>query len=244
MKISKGMYIRTEDGYISKCIDIDSDNFAFFDKPVYKNFSDTFDSCYLNNIDIKKASFNLIDLIEVGDYVNGYLVIGKPYKFYDTQFISLDTSESWNWGKEEMPIKYIETIITKEQFNSMKYVVERDKQMNDETINFLNNIDFDNNAEVYEKLSSLFEENQELKKQLKELERHSTNAINKQIARGINLINQQKEFIEYLENEIMEIRAKWGNALSNISQLDVAMTVRAYEEVLLKYKEIIGGDNK
>ena len=55
--------------------------------------------------------------------------------------------------------------------------------------------------------------------------------------------NQQKEFIEYLENEIMEIRAKWGNALSNISQLDVAMTVRAYEEVLSKYKKIIGGDN-
>ena len=54
LEISKGMYIRTEDGYISKCIDIDSDNFAFFDKPVYKNFSDTFDSCYLSNIDIKK----------------------------------------------------------------------------------------------------------------------------------------------------------------------------------------------
>ena len=58
------------------------------------------------------------------------------------------------------------------------------------------------------------------------------------------LKNQQKEFIEYLENEIMEIRAKWGNALSNVSQLDVAMTVKAYEYILLKYKEIIGGDNK
>lgn len=57
-------------------------------------------------------------------------------------------------------------------------------------------------------------------------------------------LSQQKEFIKYLEDEIMEIRAKWGNALSNASQLDVAMTVRAYEDILSKYKEIIGGDNK
>lgn len=111
------MYIRTEDGYISKCIDIDSDNFAFFDKPVYKNFSDTFDSCYLNNIDIKKASFNIIDLIEVGDYVNGEKVtklidrkiyhenLNDPY--YDIYFENKD----------------IKSIVTKEQFNSIKYEV-------------------------------------------------------------------------------------------------------------------------
>lgn len=120
MEISKGMYIRTEDGYISKCIDIDSDNFAFFDKPVYKNFSDTFDSCYLNNIDIKKASFDIIDLIEVGDYVNGEKVtklidrkiyhenLNDPY--YDIYFENKD----------------IKSIVTKEQFNACKYVVERD----------------------------------------------------------------------------------------------------------------------
>ena len=77
------------------------------------------------------------------------------------------------------------------------------------------------------------------------------NFPHKEIAKNIKAIleenqelkNQQKEFIEYLENEIMEIRAKWGNALSNVSQLDVAMTVKAYEDILSKYKEIIGGDN-
>ena len=117
LEISKGMYIRTEDGYIGKCIDIDSDNFMFFDKPVYKNFSDTFDSCYLSNIDIKKASFNIIDLIEVGDYVNGEKVtklidrkiyhenLNDPY--YDIYFENKD----------------IKSIVTKEQFNSIKYEV-------------------------------------------------------------------------------------------------------------------------
>ena len=54
------------------------------------------------------------------------------------------------------------------------------------------------------------------------------------------LINQQKEFIEWLEKEIKETREKWGNALTNESLLDVAMTVAAYEEILSKYKEIIG----
>ena len=123
MEISKGMYIRFN-GFISKIGHINTskkgNTYVQFKQP-----NGLLAHTRIENID--KASFNIIDLIEVGDYVNGYLVIGKPYKFYDTQFISLDTSESWNWSKGEMPIKYIETIITKEQFNSMKYVVERDK---------------------------------------------------------------------------------------------------------------------
>lgn len=131
MEISKGMYIRTEDGYIGKCIDIDSDNFMFFDKPVYKNFSDTFDSCYLNNIDIKKASFNIIDLIEVGDYVNGNKVTKLGF---DKLLLHCKTiechQEDLSRGYEGVTFVYtnndITDIVTKEQFNSMKYVVERD----------------------------------------------------------------------------------------------------------------------
>ena len=127
MEISKGMYIRFKDNkgiqYIGKLININEYREPCFKYAIEVNWYD--DYIFIGDDDILKVSFNIIDLIEVGDYVNGYLVIGKPYKFYDTQFISLDTSESWNWSKGEMPIKYIETIITKEQFNSMKYVVER-----------------------------------------------------------------------------------------------------------------------
>ena len=132
MKINKGMYIRTEDGYISKCIDIDSDNFMFFDKPVYKNFSDTFDSCYLSNINIKKASFNIIDLIEVGDYVNGNKVTKLGF---DKLLLHCKTiechQENLSRGYEGVTFVYtnndIKYVVTKEQFDSMKYVVERDK---------------------------------------------------------------------------------------------------------------------
>ena len=134
MEISKGMYIRTEDGYIGKCIDIDSDNFMFFDKPVYKNFSDTFYSCYLSNIDIKKASFNIIDLIKDGDYANGYPVV-QIMDCYEND-TKRDLGRTIYIDKPCAGVKIgwtpllngnIKDVVTKEQFNSMKYVVERDK---------------------------------------------------------------------------------------------------------------------
>ena len=86
----------------------------------------------------------------------------------------------------------------------------------------------------------LRKENQKLKKQLEEQD--YTVIPNSDIKPTLDKYkNQQKEFIKYLEDEIMEVRAKWGNALSNVSQLNVAMTVKAYEDILSKYKEIIGG---
>lgn len=140
LEISKGMYIRTEDGYIGKCIDIDSDNFMFFDKPVYKNFSDTFYSCYLSNIDIKKASFNIIDLIEYMDL----LEIESPVKLYgENKTVALfnpvrcDGFTEFEDGTHCIILNLdylvdvknlkIKSVLTKEQFNSCKYVVERDK---------------------------------------------------------------------------------------------------------------------
>ena len=74
------------------------------------------------------------------------------------------------------------------------------------------------------------EEIRELKKQLNDLEKQSAEAINKHVARGIELVNQQKEFIEYLE-EMLD------------SDDDNFSVVRV-RDVLSKYKEIIGGDNK
>lgn len=87
-------------------------------------------------------------------------------------------------------------------------------------------------------IDDLFIENQELKKHLKELEEHSANAINKQVARGINLINQQKEFIEYLEDYIDVLK----DQQDGIEGLDIAEehVLMNLEEVLSKYKEISG----
>ena len=78
--------------------------------------------------DIIKASYNIINLIEVGDYVNGSKVI-------DISIIGKD-KEKWVWVEqmEDTDNKYgddyvgynneqIKSIVTKEQFEQMAYKV-------------------------------------------------------------------------------------------------------------------------
>lgn len=84
--------------------------------------------CYIYEEDIVKSAnpnkrHGIIDLIEVGDYVNGYQVIEKPYIYHNIQFVSVDTQDSWSWGKGEMPIENIKSIVTKEQFENISYKV-------------------------------------------------------------------------------------------------------------------------
>ena len=60
---------------------------------------------------IIKSSSNIIDLIEVGDYVNGYYVINKPFN----QRIHTEFDDFFE--------EDIKSIVTKEQFESMEYKV-------------------------------------------------------------------------------------------------------------------------
>ena len=110
----------------------------------------------------------------------------------------------------------------------------------------------------YSKTYELQQENRELKKQLEELKQTNkvlseeltkdkilkqdclTTCCGMPIGDIPKLINQQKEFIEYLENEIKNIQIKWENKLTENGYIDIAMTVRAYQIILQKYKEIIG----
>ena len=62
--------------------------------------------------DIIKSSPNIIDLIEVGDYVNGYEVTSKD------QFLGFGNHD-WYMTNDE-----IKSIVTKEQFESMEYRIE------------------------------------------------------------------------------------------------------------------------
>ena len=64
--------------------------------------------------DIIKLSPNIIDLIEVGDYVNGYIVKAKDEKEGKVYFDYLKKSYPAN----------IESVVTKEQFESMKYEIK------------------------------------------------------------------------------------------------------------------------
>ena len=66
--------------------------------------------------DVVKASENIIDLIEVGDYVNGERV----------NDVNLGNRNYVFCGLHRIYANEIKSIITKEQFESMKYVIKEE----------------------------------------------------------------------------------------------------------------------
>jgi hypothetical protein len=127
MELKPNMYIRTKGGKIAKYrgyeIDEDGCKLHNFDNEVYW-FYEYWDDCVCEE-DFKelleecvvKASNNIIDLIEVGDYVNGCKVkcisgyIELDCFGYSEYFIELDEVEK------------IKTIVTKEMYESMEYKI-------------------------------------------------------------------------------------------------------------------------
>lgn len=104
-----GDYVRTKDGRISKIASIDSNSLYSLEDYNYKYKQDW----------LVKSSPNIIDLIEVGDYVNGKKVIDKwEEPDWYGYFIKLE-------GEETVPtIRKIKSIVTKEQFSQMEYRIE------------------------------------------------------------------------------------------------------------------------
>lgn len=83
-------------------------------------------NCGLDEKDILKASYNIIDLIEVGDYVNGTKVTSISGTRYDKSDLHCycDYCQNEKTGKWLMiPAKDIKSIVTKEQMKAMEYKV-------------------------------------------------------------------------------------------------------------------------
>lgn len=72
---------------------------------------------------IIKASYNIIDLIEVGDYVNGYKVLNVLDFNDNSKMLSLEKIYDSKITNED-----IKSIVTKEQFEQMVYKVGDDKK--------------------------------------------------------------------------------------------------------------------
>ena len=117
MKLEVGMYVRTKSGYIYKLgyynkeekrwICIEENDWY----PVYEN-------------SVVKASHNIIDLIEEGDYVNGFQVIEiKQHLHNDIEIVLSNGKFEWAFSKNESDYD-IKSIVTKEQFESMSYKVK------------------------------------------------------------------------------------------------------------------------
>ena len=115
-KIELGEYVRTKDGEIHKVIKIIEDD---GDWDYY---------CCGNNVgyfamDIANHSKKLIDLIEVGDFVNGYRVISVDYDVTNdtTECIELDLNSNYQYNF--ISIRQIQTILTKEIYMANCYKV-------------------------------------------------------------------------------------------------------------------------
>ena len=111
-KLEVGMYVRTKDGFIDEVI-IEYQGYCNNPNCKCKHVSCKYN--YYDEENIVKASRNIIDLIEEGDYVNGYYV-----EDIKETFVNVATGSNYF----QTPTIYeenITSIVTKEQFLNIAY---------------------------------------------------------------------------------------------------------------------------
>lgn len=136
MKLEEGMYVRTKKGMMAKIISKE-DVSGSLHKEEIVFILDNGNRLALNSRKVIKARYNIIDLIEEGDYVNGYKIdyinskcetpflrSNQPYRVDNTLYSTLiekgkDYNQPLHFYNED-----IKSIVTKEQFESMKYEVK------------------------------------------------------------------------------------------------------------------------
>ena len=110
MEIKVGEYVRTRAGHFYKITRIDENGLIYWNK-IQCGWSME----QLKDI-VAKHSKNIIDLVEVGDYVNGLRV----------EFITNEAIFTSGLAHGIL-FEDIRTIVTKEQIASIEYKVEEDK---------------------------------------------------------------------------------------------------------------------
>ena len=116
MKLEVGQFARLKSGYICKIININ-----YFREPSMKY---GVEANYLNDImfigddDVVKASYNIIDILEVGDYVNGNPVCIIKEDEHNRKWIYTDSNYKYGYLEED-----IKSILTHEQMEQMAYKV-------------------------------------------------------------------------------------------------------------------------
>ena len=132
-EIKEGEYVRLlRNQGINKIIEIEYDGFLILDDIIVDEWGEPIDRISPEDIDkeILKHSFNIIDLIEVGDIVdyesgNAGIRVKKEVYYVCTE------KEDYKWGEgyiytledEFVKKEHIYSIVTKEQFESIEYKV-------------------------------------------------------------------------------------------------------------------------
>ena len=123
MKLEVGDYIRTKKGKIAKIISKEDVSSSLHRKEIVF-ILDIGDRLAIHSKKVTKSSKNIIDLIEVGDYVNGYKVIRIETSSYPEDknakiIVCCGDDDYYSYYNEE-----IKTILTKEQYENNCYRIE------------------------------------------------------------------------------------------------------------------------
>ena len=114
MEISVGDYVRTKCG-IAKLNRIDNGYQYFLDSDIYDE--DTLENTCVTYIKyITKHSKDIIDLVEAGDYVNGFRV-----EMIENGIIVFGVDEGRELFRNYFKYNPIKSIVTHEQFEEMSY---------------------------------------------------------------------------------------------------------------------------
>lgn len=135
MKLEVGMYVRTKDGHIDKIKNIDVDWYCLDDDKeetshkvyqlnnlYYDNYFDE-ENDWVSETFIVNASYSIIDLVKLGDYVNGYPVTeitNVNNKIYEVK-VKKPNNRTGVWIENIKKNEDIKSILTDEQFKNMEY---------------------------------------------------------------------------------------------------------------------------
>lgn len=118
LELKENMYVRNCYGRIAK-IEYIEDNTAYCDNWLYQSYEDHITFINLDDEEdineILKASYNIIDILEKGDYVNRNRVIAI---FKDYIEVIGEFEEHLTYGNKD-----IKSVITHEQMERMSYKV-------------------------------------------------------------------------------------------------------------------------
>ena len=123
--LKKGMYVRINSNVRKICIGI-SKVVKIFNDTVFVEMSKFDLPISFEKDEISDFKNNLIDLIEVGDYVNGYVVLDvtEQYIKLNNPKLNYDVIDYERIFKNKYSNMAIRDVVTKEQFESQKYIVE------------------------------------------------------------------------------------------------------------------------